>query len=372
MLLSDYHFDLPPELIAQHAAEPRDHARLLVLDPGTGTAEHRRFHELPAFLRPGDLLVLNDTKVVPARVFALRATGGRVELLLVREERAGVWDCVVGGGRKLKPGDRLALEGAEGAEGVRLVECRAPGRWSVDFGERDVRALLAHAGRAPLPPYIRRPRGGTDPDREADLARYQTVYARSEGAIAAPTAGLHFTPELLERLRGQSVGLAHVTLHVGPGTFRPITAERVEDHRLESEPFELTLETWRRVEGARAAGRRVIAVGTTVTRVLETVARMPWTTGESGAGSASASDTFVRQHGDLLTGRSTLFVHAPFDFRVLGGLVTNFHLPDGTPLLLAAAFAGRERLLAAYRVAVAERYRFFSYGDAMFVTGRGE
>ncbi|MBI5366466.1 MAG: tRNA preQ1(34) S-adenosylmethionine ribosyltransferase-isomerase QueA [Planctomycetes bacterium] len=361
MHLSDFLFALPRELIAQSAVEPRDQARLMVLERASGAVTHRRFADLHDYLRAGDLLVLNDTRVIPARLFGRRATGRLIELLLVREAGGGAWESIVGGGKGLRIGETLEIEGGAGARATMAAKL-APGRWRVGFDAADARAILAAAGKAPLPPYIHRPKLD-DPARESDRVRYQTVYAHHDGAIAAPTAGLHFTPELLGRLGSAGVEMRYVTLHVGPGTFRPMTAEHVEEHELEAERFRVGAETVAALARARSEGRRVVAVGTTCTRVLETLARR----GELPA-APDQGKTWVREEGGGgLQGESALFIYPPFEFRTVGALVTNFHLPDGSPLVLAAAFAGREKLLAAYREAVAQRYRFFSYGDAMVV-----
>jgi S-adenosylmethionine:tRNA ribosyltransferase-isomerase len=305
-------YELPPELVAQRPVEPRDASRLLVYRRATGAVEHRRFAELPALLS-GELVVVNDTRVVPARLRVRRATGGEVELLLLEPVGPdGRWEALAQPARRLRPGERLGP--------VELVEPLGAGRWLVLLGGEP-------EGEVPLPPYIREPLG--DPER------YQTVYARRPGSAAAPTAGLHFTPELLARLDPVAV-----TLHVGLDTFRPVTAARLEEHELHGERYEVAPGAWARI----AAAERVLAVGTTTVRVLETVAR----TGQ-------------------LTGRTTLFVTPGFEFRRVDALLTNFHLPRSTLLALVMAFAGIEETRELYRVAVAERYRFYSFGDAMLV-----
>ena len=358
-----FDYELPRELIAQHPAARRDESRLLVLPRDSDRLEHRRFRDLGDYLDPGDLLVLNDTRVVPVRLVGRRETGGWVELLLIGPDggadgpppsaRAGrepgrhhVWRALVKSRGHLRPGERLHLEG--GALGCTLRGRTRDGETLVEL-DRDVPAVLealADVGRMPLPPYIKRPRGD-DPDREADRERYQTVYAARSGAIAAPTAGLHFTPELLDRLEAKGVRRATVTLHVGLGTFQPVRAERIEDHAMHGEHFELSDAAARAIAHTRAAGRRIVAVGTTATRVLETVARRP-------ALAAAA-------------GRTDLFIAPGFDFRLTDRLITNFHLPRSTLLMLVAALAGRERILAAYEEAKRRRYRFYSYGDAMLI-----
>ncbi len=342
-LRSDFRFDLPPDRIAQIPAEPRDHARLMVLERATGAITHARFDDLGKWLRRGDALVLNDTRVIPARLYGRKDTGGWVEILLVRDEGGGLWRCLVRGRGRLEAGRDVRFEQGSRA---RLTEKLGGGEWRVAFDPPDLGPLLEAAGRMPLPPYIARPRG-EDPWRERDREWYQTVYASRAGAIAAPTAGLHFTPPLLDRLRGDGVEIVTITLHVGPGTFRPVKADDLRDHRMDAEEFELSAGAAAAIADALAADRRVVAVGTTVTRTLETLA--------------------IRGGVRAGTGSTDLFIHPPYAFRSVGALVTNFHLPEGTPLMLTAAFAGRERLLDAYAVAVREGYRFFSYGDAMLV-----
>ncbi|HXG77329.1 MAG TPA: tRNA preQ1(34) S-adenosylmethionine ribosyltransferase-isomerase QueA [Gaiellaceae bacterium] len=309
---AELEYDLPPELIAQHPAEPRDASRLLVYRRATGAVEHRRFADLPEVLA-GELVVLNDTRVVPARLQLRRASGAAVEVLLLERAGAdGLWEALARPSRRLRAGERLGP--------VELLEPLGEGRWLLRLeGEP--------AGEIPLPPYIHEPL--SDPER------YQTVYARTAGSAAAPTAGLHFTPALLARLDP-----ARVTLHVGLDTFRPVSAGRLEEHDLHGERYEVAPEAWERIAGAE----RVLAVGTTTVRVLETVAR----TGE-------------------LAGRTTLFVTPGFDFRRVDALLTNFHLPRSTLLALVMAFAGVEETRELYRLAVAERYRFYSFGDAMLV-----
>jgi len=353
--LASYEYALPPELVAQTPLAVRDASRLLVLDRRTGAVEHGRFAELPERLRPGDLLVTNRSRVFPARLLGRRERGGKAEILLVRRRGGGRWDAMLRPGRRLRagmsvdvgPGVRVLIEpdspplppqpadAPPGAETVlRAVRLVADGMTEEEALER--------YGHAPLPPYIRREDDPTDRDR------YQTVYAREPGSVAAPTAGLHFTQELLSRLAARGIERAEVVLHVGPGTFRPVEVEDVRKHHVDPERVLIPAEAAAAIERARAEGRRVVAVGTTVTRTLE-----------------SALDA----DGRLRAGeRETDLVIVPgHRFRVVSALVTNFHLPGSSLLLLACAFAGREPLLAAYRAAVAERYRFYSYGDAMLI-----
>lgn len=341
---ADFHFELPPDRIAQRPCEPRDHCRLMVLGRATGAVQHARFDALGTWLRPGDLLVLNDTRVIPARLYGRKPTGGWMELLLCEEVGSGRWKALVRGRGHVEPGGLVHFDGEAGV--ARLIRRLGEGAWEIAFEATDARALIDRIGRMPLPPYIPRARG-EDPLRDADRAWYQTVFARTPGAIAAPTAGLHFTPELLDRLRSAGVEQARITLHVGPGTFRPVKVDDLSLHRMDPEPYEIAAEAAEQLNAARRAGRRIVAVGTTVTRTLE---------------AACGADGFTPG-----TGQTDLFLRPGSPFRVVGALLTNFHLPEGTPLMLTAAFAGRESVLAAYRVAVTAGYQFFSYGDAMLI-----
>ena len=332
-------YDLPQELIAQTPAARRDASRLLVLDKNTGAMEHRHFYDLPSFLRPGDCLVLNDSRVIPARLLGARPTGGAAEVVLLRDLGGGRWECLCRPGKKLRPGAEVLFGGGELTGTVEEI---------TDGGNRIIRfryegiflELLERLGRMPLPPYIRAQL--EDPDR------YQTVYAREPGSAAAPTAGLHFTPELLEDIRARGVDIRFVTLHVGLGTFRPVKAENVEDHEMHEEFCTLPPETAEAAARARAAGGRIIAVGTTSCRTLE---------------SAAAEDGTLRP-GSRWT---NIFIYPGYRFRCVDALITNFHLPGSTLVMLVSALAGRERILRAYETAVKERYRFFSFGDAMFI-----
>lgn len=346
MLTSNFDFELPPEAIAQHAA-PRGESRLLVLDR-EGPERHRRTRDLPALLRPGDLLVLNDTRVIPARLFGRRQTptgdktGGRVELLLVERTGTQEWDALARPGRKARPGTVLTFETGLTAK---VVDKREDGRHRIRFSE-PVEGHLDRLGHIPLPPYIQRV------DEDEDRERYQTVYARQPGAIAAPTAGLHFSSEILEEVRRSGIGITEVTLHVGIGTFKPVSAELVEEHRMDSERYEVGEAAAAVIRDTRARGGRIVAVGTTVVRTLESAAKVG--DGEVRPGS----------------GATQLFITPGYEFQVVDVLLTNFHLPRSTLLMLVSAFAGRERVLAAYAEAVREGYRFYSYGDAMLVERR--
>lgn len=341
MKTSDFDFHLPDEQIAQRPA-PRGESRLFV--PGDARP-HRRVKELPELLRPDDLLVVNDTRVIPARLFARRRPGGgRAELLLVERCDERTWDALVKPGRKVRPGMVLDL-GESGADAAgpsaEIVEVLDDGQRRIVFSE-PIEPHLERLGHIPLPPYINRD------DDDADRERYQTVYAKNPGAVAAPTAGLHFTPELLERLEARGIGRVPLTLHVGIGTFKPVAAERIEEHHMHAERFEISPATAAAIRATRASGGRIVAIGTTVVRALESAARDDGTA-EEGAG------------------RTEIFITPGYRFQVVDVLFTNFHLPRSTLLMMVSAFAGQERILTAYREAIAAGYRFFSYGDAMLL-----
>jgi S-adenosylmethionine:tRNA ribosyltransferase-isomerase len=337
VLTSDFDYDLPASSIAQEPA-PRGESRLLVLDR-TGPERHARVRDLPRLLRPGDLLVLNDTRVIPARLYGRSAGGGKMEILLVEPLGEREWDALVKPGRRARPGARFEIGEGLTAE---VVDKREDGRHRLRFSE-PVEPHLERLGHIPLPPYIHRP------DTPEDRERYQTVYARRPGAVAAPTAGLHFTSGLLREIETAGIEIARVTLHVGIGTFKPVSAERIEEHRMERERYEIGEETAEAIRRARAAGRRIVAVGTTVVRTLEGAA-------VAGGGEARAG-----------SGATDLFITPGFPFQVVDALLTNFHLPRSTLLMLVSAFAGRERVLAAYEEAIRDGYRFYSYGDAMLL-----
>jgi S-adenosylmethionine:tRNA ribosyltransferase-isomerase len=356
LLVADFDFDLPDELIAQEPPPVRGASRLLRLDRHSGALDHAQFGELPRFLRAGDLLVVNDTRVFPARLLGHRVpSGGAVECLLVRQLSEsgpaeaghyvpGVWEALMHPGQKLKPGAAVLFEG----DGVRIhgevLERRFHGRRTIrlwtDGG--DLVAAIDRIGHIPLPPYIARP------DGPADRLRYQTVYARDRGSIAAPTAGLHVTGDLLAELDAMGVERAAITLHVGYGTFKPVRVERVEDHEVDAETFAVPAAAAEALSAALRERRRIIAVGTTTTRALE---------------SLPVEDGRVR----AASGETRLFIHPGHEFRLVNGLVTNFHLPGSSLLMLVAALAGTDRVMQAYRTAVAARYRFYSYGDAMLI-----
>jgi len=338
MRLCDFDYDLPAELIAQTPVRPRDHSRLLVLHRDSGTVEHRRFLDLPEYLRAGDVAVFNDTRVFPARLTGRREpSGGAVEALLLREERPGVWEALVKPGRRVRVGEELSF----GQQLRAKVVARTPGggRRLAFSSEAGVDEALARVGEVPLPPYIRR--ASEHPDD------YQTIYARRRGSSAAPTAGLHFTPRMMRALGERGVGIAWLTLHIGFATFRPIRTQEVERHEMHVEWCSVPGATAQAIEDARARGGRCVAVGTTSARALEAAAR---------GGRARAFE-----------GETDIFIVPGHRFRAVDALLTNFHMPRSTLLLLVCAFAGRERVLAAYREAVRERYRFLSFGDAMLI-----
>ena len=344
MRTSDFDYHLPPHLIAQTPVEPRDSSRLLVLRRDTGKVEHRRFYDLPEYLREGDVLVLNDSRVIPARLHGRRnGTGGRVELLLLRRLKPSVWEAVGRPGRGLKAGSRVQVEGSSRDDlWVEVLEVGEDGARTVLLSFEDG---IQEAGQTPLPPYIREPLG--DPER------YQTVYARDPGSVAAPTAGLHFTPELLEALEARGVRQVYVTLHVGLDTFRPVRGEDPREHAIHGEHFQIGEDAAAQLNAARSEGRRVIAVGTTSVRILEQAAL--WSEEQ---GSADLIPT---------SGWAELYILPGHRFRVVDAMITNFHLPRTTLLMLVSAFAGQERVLNAYREAIDHGYRFYSFGDAMVI-----
>ena len=336
--LSDYDFPFPEELIASEAAEPRDSARLMVVDRATGALEHRVFRDLPELLAPGDCVVVNDTKVFACRLMGKKSTGGKADMLLVKEMEPGLWAALASG---FKKGGRLEFPGDLTA----TVEGLTPdGEYLVRFSRTDLVSYFEAHGLPPLPPYIAKKR----PALATDRARYQTVYAADQGSIAAPTAGLHFTPALFERLKETGVRVARVTLHVGRGTFRPIQSEDAAAHTMLAEQYRLEAEDAATIARAKAEGKRVVSVGTTSTRTLETLAARP-----EGLGPGE--------------GWTSLYITPGHRFLAASALITNFHLPRSTPLLLASAFVGRETLLAAYQEAFRLRYRLYSFGDAMLI-----
>lgn len=372
MRVADFHFDLPEELIAQTPPPVRGSSRMLVLDRAAGEYRDDFFRNLPELLHPGDLLILNDSRVIPARLYATRARGadtqssspdptGRIEVLLTQQLGPHEWTALVRPGRKVQPGERLHFAASDDPAPLLQAEIIA----AADYGERtlrfqpteDFRAILDRIGHMPLPPYIHRS------DNPEDRERYQTVYAQKtgsqeSGSAAAPTAGLHFTPEILHRIRARGVQVETITLHVGLGTFQPVRAENVEDIHLHAEHYTLPAATAEAINQALREKRRILAAGTTTTRTLEHCAHI------------ASTDTFEPHAGLRLhphSGETSIFLSPGYQFRVVSGLLTNFHLPQSTLLMLVSAFAGREAVLAAYNHAVRERYRFFSYGDCMLI-----
>ncbi|HIE57626.1 MAG TPA: tRNA preQ1(34) S-adenosylmethionine ribosyltransferase-isomerase QueA [Anaerolineales bacterium] len=340
MKTSDFDYDLPPEFIAQNPADPRDSSRLMVLNRATGAVEHHIFRDLEQFLRPGDLLVINETRVIPARLYARKVpTGGRLELLLLRREDARTWESLVGG-KGLRPGRRIQLE-ENGPAGEIIADLGGPRRL-VRF-DTSIEAHLDRIGHVPLPPYIHAPLEARE--------RYQTVYAREPGSAAAPTAGLHFTPGLMKQLQSRGVKFASVVLHIGLDTFAPVHEENPQEHEIHTEWCQLTSDVAEQIRETKRAGGRVIAVGTTSVRTLESAAR------------GVSPDDVVRP----LEGPTDLFILPGYTFQVVDAMITNFHLPRSTLVMLVSAFAGRERVLTAYEMAKRAGYRFYSFGDAMLI-----
>lgn len=345
MLVSDFCFDLPDRLIARYPVAQRDTSRLMVLERGGERLQETVFERIGDWLRPGDLLVVNDTRVIPARLFGSKATGGRVEIFLVERlpgaETQNCWRCLLRSSKPCRPGQQIQLAGGVTA----TVDARGDGEqdWQVSFsGAADFSDWLDQVGQMPIPPYLGRE------SEPLDRERYQTVYAGEPGAVAAPTAGLHFTPELLEQLDRQGIAVVRVTLHVGLGTFQPVRVARVQDHRIHRERYRITPETAEAIAAVKASGGRVVAVGTTAARTLE----------------YAADATGVVRAGQ---GEADIFIYPGYRFKVVDALVTNFHLPESTLLMLVSAFAGREFVLRAYREAVSRDFRFYSYGDAMLI-----
>ena len=342
MKTSDFYFDLPPELIAQTPLEQRDASRLLALDKTTGETRHLHFYDLPSLLRPGDCLVLNDSRVLPARLIGKRAGGGACEVLLLIDRGDKVWECLVRPGKKLRTGAKVTF--GDGELAAEIVGEGADGNRLVRFDYEGIfLETLERLGRMPLPPYIKA--------ELEDGERYQTVYSKVVGSAAAPTAGLHFTRPLLEQIQAMGVKVCYVTLHVGLGTFRPVKAENLDEHEMHAEYCVIPQETADVVNETKRQGGRVICVGTTSCRTIESWAA------EDGTLTASA-------------GWTKIFIYPGYRFKVLDGLITNFHLPESTLIMLVSALAGREHVLSAYEQAVGERYRFFSFGDAMFISDR--
>lgn len=339
MNVSDFYYDLPEELIAQTPIEKRDESRLMVLNRAKQTIEHKTFKDIIDYLEPGDCLVRNNTKVIPARLYGKKATGAKIEFLLLNRIEGDIWECIVRPGHKLKPGTEV--EFGDGILKAKVLDVMEGGTRKVEFKYEGIfNEILDKIGLMPLPPYIH--------ESLKDNDRYQTVYAKYEGSAAAPTAGLHFTPELFEKIKAKGIDVANVTLHVGIGTFRPVKVENVEEHHMHSEHFYIKQEDADKINTAKKNGKRVIAVGTTSCRVLETIAD------ENGMVKPTEGDTQI-------------FIYPGYNYKCLDGLVTNFHLPESTLIMLVSALAGRDYIMKAYNEAVKERYRFFSFGDAMLI-----
>lgn len=341
MKTSDFYYDLPKELIAQTPVEPRDSSRLLVLGRNNGEIEHRHFYDIIDCLNEGDLLVANDSRVLPARIFGIKdETGAKVEFLLLKQISGNTWETLCKPGKKAKVGAKFTF--GEGVLKATVIEVKDDGNRVVDFEcDENFYTALDKIGQMPLPPYI-----------TAELEnreRYQTVYSHELGSAAAPTAGLHFTNELMDRIRAKGVNIAYVTLHVGLGTFRPVKVDDVKSHKMHSEHYEIPQETAELIKQTKANGKRIIAVGTTSCRTLESVAT---------------------QYGEIIAceGFTDIFIYPGYQFKVLDGLITNFHLPESTLIMLVSAFAGFDNVMNAYKTAVEEKYRFFSFGDAMFIS----
>ncbi len=340
MDVKDFYYELPKELIAQDPLEDRSASRLMVLNRATGEAEHKGFKDILDYLKPGDCLVINNTKVIPARLFGVKeGTQAKIELLLLKRRGDDVWETLVKPGRKAKTGTKISF--GEGILTGEILAVEEDGNRLIRFDYEGIfEEILDRLGQMPLPPYITH--------QLKDKNRYQTVYARYEGSAAAPTAGLHFTEELLEQVRARGVKIAEITLHVGLGTFRPVKTENILDHHMHSEYYRISAEAAEKINRAKDEGHRVIAVGTTSTRTLEAAADVNGRLAET-------------------SGWTDIFIYPGYEFRVIDGLITNFHLPESTLVMLVSAFAGREHVLSAYELAVQERYRFFSFGDAMLI-----
>jgi len=377
MEVKDFYYDLPEELIAQDPLEKRDESRFMVIHRDTGEIEHRKFHDIIEYLNPGDCLVINDTKVIPARLLGEKEeTGAAIEVLLLKDaseryaelakskKNIRIWECLVKPGKKMKPGARVVF-GKDEATGEALLSAEVID--TVEEGNRIIRfeydgiweEVLDKLGEMPLPPYITH--------KLQDKTRYQTVYAKNEGSAAAPTAGLHFTSELLEEIEDKGIKIARLTLHVGLGTFRPVKVEKIEDHHMHTEYYELTQEAADIINETRAKGGRVISVGTTSTRTLETIGTLQGLhKNESAVTSDVKSDSFLQEIKPA-SGWTNIFIYPGYEFKVVDSLITNFHLPESTLIMLVSAFYNRDDVMAAYEEAVKERYRFFSFGDAMML-----
>lgn len=340
MKTSDFYYDLPQELIAQTPVEPRNSSRLMILHKDSGELEHRIFKDLPEYLRPGDCLILNDTRVIPARIYGVKEeTGAVVEFLLLTQKENNVWECLCKPGKRAKVGTRFNF--GEGKLYGKVIEIQEDGNRLVQFDcQGNIYAVLDQIGQMPLPPYIK--------EKLQDKERYQTVYSRELGSAAAPTAGLHFTPQMLKDIQAMGVNIGYVTLHVGLGTFRPVKVEDVTKHKMHTEHYHMPAETAELINRTKANGGRVIAVGTTSCRTIESVA---------------TKNGCICEDDD----NTSIFIYPGYEFKCMDALITNFHLPESTLIMLVSAFAGFDHIMHAYNTAVAEKYRFFSFGDAMFI-----
>ncbi|NTW72089.1 MAG: tRNA preQ1(34) S-adenosylmethionine ribosyltransferase-isomerase QueA [Eubacteriaceae bacterium] len=339
MKTSDFYYELPDDLIAQHPLEERDSSRLMVMNRETGELEHRKFYNIIEYMEEGDTLVLNDTRVMPARLFGVnKLRGGKVEILLLKRINLDDWQIMVKPGKKAKPGDIIVFDDTLEGEIIEIVE---DGLRIIRFSYEGIfEEAMEKLGHMPLPPYITE----TLSDRE----RYQTIYSRETGSAAAPTAGLHFTPELMEKIRKKGINIAYITLHVGIGTFRPVKVDDILDHKMHQEYYSITKETADMINEAKRTGKNVIAVGTTTVRTLESAAKKSGIIKESN-------------------GWTDIFIYPPYNFKIVNKLITNFHLPESTLLMLVSAFSDREKVMKAYQTAVREKYRFFSFGDSMYI-----
>lgn len=345
MKLSEFDYELPEELIAQFPAQKRDFSRLLVLDKNTGNIEHKHFYDIVDYLGENDVLVLNNTRVIPARIFAKKQTGANIEIFLLKEVQKNTWEVLLRPAKRVKNGDVLSVNEALS---VRLEEKLSEGKALVSMiYEGDIFEILDKVGRVPLPPYIER-KMTDDQLEKLDYERYQTVYAKNKGSVAAPTAGLHFTEEILEKLKDKGVQVCYVTLNVGLGTFKPVNAENIEDHKMDNEAFEITAEAAEIISNGIKTGKRIVAVGTTSTRTLETA---------------------FQKYGEIKATKdsSEMFIYPGYEFNVVDALITNFHLPKSTLIMLVSALAGKDKIFSAYKEAISEKYRFYSYGDCMLI-----
>ncbi len=346
MLVSDFDYNLPEELIAQVPADKRDLSRMMVLNRSDKTIHHHIFHDIVDLIDSNSVLILNNTRVIPARLYGYKNTGARIEIFLLKEIEPHKWEALVKPSKRVKTGTTIKI--SDELEVEILSPCEDDGKWNVNLiYEGNIYDILSKVGNVPLPPYIER-KMTTEDFKKLDYERYQTVFAQKEGSVAAPTAGLHFTKEILEALKNKGVEIGYVTLNVGLGTFRPVKCDVVEEHKMDSESFEITKETADLINRGKQAGKKLIAVGTTSVRTLETA---------------------YKQFGEIkeCSSASTLFIYPPYEFKVVDSLITNFHLPKSTLLMLVSALAGKEFIMSAYKEAIENKYRFYSYGDCMFI-----